>query len=146
MSPGYWRRPELNAAAFSPDPADAEARQFRSGDLGRVDAAGNLHFLARKGSRVKIRGQSVDLTEIEAALAGCPGVATAAVTAIDDAPPAPVRLLACIVPRDDALRDSQIVRRHLATRLPMYMLPADIVYADALPLTASGKVDRLALA
>jgi amino acid adenylation domain-containing protein len=146
VSPGYWRRPELNAAAFSPDPADAEARQFRSGDLGRVDAAGNLHFLARKGSRVKIRGHSVDLTEIEAALAGCPGVATAVVTAIDDAPPAPVRLLACIVPRDDALRDPQIVRRHLATRLPMYMLPADIVYADALPLTASGKVDRLALA
>jgi amino acid adenylation domain-containing protein len=145
-SPGYWRRPELNAAAFSPDPADPEGRRFRSGDLGHVDAAGNLHFLARKGSRVKIRGHSVDLTEIEAALATCPGLAAAAVTAIDDAPPRPVRLLACIVRRDDAPPDPQAVRRHLAARLPMYMLPADIVYVDALPLTASGKVDRLALA
>ena len=146
VSPGYWRRPELDAAAFSPDPADAETRRFRSGDLGRIDAAGILHFLARKGNRVKIRGHSVDLTEIEAALATCPGVATAAVTALDDAPPAPARLLAGIVARDGAVRDPQIVLRHLATRLPMYMLPAQIVYVDALPFTASGKVDRLALA
>lgn len=147
VSPGYWHRPDLDTAAFAVDPREPHARQFRSGDLGRIDASGNLHFLGRKGSRVKVRGHSVDLMEIEAALSTCPDVVKAAVAAIDDAAPTKsARLIAYVVPRDDAARNPQAVRRHLATKLPLYMLPNEIVYADTLPLTANGKVDRCALA
>ena len=146
VSPGYWRRPDLDSAAFSADPREVGGRQFKSGDLGRIDEAGNLHFLGRKGSRVKIRGHSVDLMEIEAALSACPDVMKAAVAVVDDASQVkPARIIAYLVPRQDAARDPQVVRRDLATRLPRYMLPAEIVYLDTLPVTATGKVDRNAL-
>ena len=146
LSPGYWRRPELEAAAFSADPLQPGWRRYKSGDFGSMDEAGNLHFRERKGSRVKIRGHSVDLMEIEAALLSCPNVLQAAVIAIgDESKMDPVRLIAYVAARQDAARDPLAVRRHLATRLPLYMLPSGIVYLDALPLTAGGKVDRKAL-
>ena len=147
VSPGYWRRPELDEAAFSEAPGEPGVRRYRTRDVGRLDAEGHLHFLGRSGSRVKIRGYSVDLAEVEGALATCPLVEKAAVVAIDEASPTnPVRLVAHIVARSDAPRDPQVVRRHLAARLPLYMLPARIRYLDALPVTASGKIDRNALA
>ncbi len=141
LSPGYWRRPELDAGVFLADPLQPGGRQYKSGDLGHVDGAGNLHFLGRKGSRVKIRGHSVDLTEIEAALSACPDVLEAAVVGTGSEAQA-VRLIAYVVARKDAARDPSVIRRFLATRLPLYMLPAEIVYLDTLPLSASGKVDR----
>src|SRR6185312_2155408 len=81
VSPGYWRRPDLDAAAFSVDPAHPGWRRYRSGDLGRIDATGNLWFHGRTGTRVKVHGHSVDLMEVEAALCACPGVSRAAVIA-----------------------------------------------------------------
>jgi amino acid adenylation domain-containing protein len=147
LSPGYWRRPELEVAAFSADPLQPGWRQYKSGDFGSIDEAGDLHFRERKGSRVKIRGHSVDLMEIEAALLSCPDVLQAAVVAIgDESQMDPVRLIAYVATREDAARDPLVVRRYLATRLPLYMLPSRIVYLDALPLTAGGKVDRKTLA
>ena len=143
VSPGYWRRPDLDAAAFCVDPRDPTLRQYRSGDLGHIDAAGNLHFLGRKGSRVKVRGHSVDLMEIEAALSTCPSVRQAAVIATGDgSKAAPIRLVAYVATHGFADRDPLVTRRYLATRLPLYMLPAEIVYLDALPMAASGKIDR----
>jgi hypothetical protein len=147
VSPGYWRRPELDAAAFSVDPQEPCGRHYASGDFGHIDEAGNLHFLGRKGSRVKIRGHSVELMEIEAALAACPGVTKAAVLAKSGETQAEsVRLTAYVATRDKTDRDPSRIRRNLATRLPPYMLPAAFVFVDALPLTASGKIDRNALA
>jgi amino acid adenylation domain-containing protein len=147
VSPGYWRRPELDAAAFSVDPQEPGGRHYASGDFGHIDEAGNLHFLGRKGSRVKIRGHSVELMEIEAALAACPGVTKAAVLAKSGETQAEsVRLTAYVATRDKTDRDPSRIRRNLATRLPPYMLPAAFVFVDALPLTASGKIDRNALA
>ncbi|HSQ83072.1 MAG TPA: AMP-binding protein [Casimicrobiaceae bacterium] len=147
VSPGYWRRPELDAAAFFVDPREPGWRQYASGDLGRFDEAGNLHFLGRNGGRVKVRGNSVDLTEIDAALAQCPGIARAAVLA------SPVegeadssRLVAYVTVREPADRVPAVLRRRLAARLPSYMLPSSFVFLDALPETATGKVDRQALA
>ncbi len=146
VSPGYWRRPELDTAAFSSDPLHPGSRRYGSGDFGYIDESGNLHFRGRKGSRVKIRGHSVELMEIEAALAACPGVMQAAVTAESVAPQADsVRVVAYVATEREADRDSSRIRRHLAARIPAYMLPADIVFVDALPLTATGKVDRRAL-
>jgi amino acid adenylation domain-containing protein len=146
LSPGYWRRPDLDAAAFSEDAGAAGWRRYKSGDLGRIDPSGKLHFLGRKGSRVKIRGHSIDLMEIEAALATCPDVAQAAVVATgDEAKMERVRLVAFVAPRDGAVRDPRLIRRFLSTRLPLYMLPTDVRYLDALPMTASGKIDRTKL-
>jgi amino acid adenylation domain-containing protein len=147
VSPGYWRRPELNAAAFSTDPVEPGGRCYFTADLGRIDAEGNLHFLGRKGSRVKIRGQSIDLSELEAALSACPGVIKSAVVATSDEPQSePDKLVAFLVIGENAERNPLFIRRRLATRLPSYMLPGAFVFLDALPLTATGKIDRIALA
>ena len=85
--------------AFAADPGDARSRRYFTGDLGRIDEQGVLHFLGRKGSRVKIRGHTVDLAEVEAGLAACAGVTKAAVLAVGgDGPTEPGRLVAYLVP------------------------------------------------
>jgi amino acid adenylation domain-containing protein len=147
VSPGYWRRPELDSAAFADDPQQPGVRSYRSGDLGRLDAGGVLHFTGRKGGRVKIRGHTIHLTEVESALSECPGVAKAAVRAAsDDSGAAPDRIVAYVVAAAAADRSPSALRRELATRVPAYMLPASFVFLDAMPSTASGKIDRSALA
>lgn len=147
VSPGYWRRPDLDAAAFAPDPLQSGVRRYSSGDLGRIDEAGNLHFLGRSGSRVKIRGQSVDLTEVEAALSACPGVVKAAVLAPgEDGQQESDRLIAYLVMAASAERNPLKLRRRLAQSLPSYMLPGAFVFMTALPVTPRGKIDRTALA
>lgn len=145
LSPGYWRRPDLDAAAFFCAQEAPAGRRYRTGDIGRIEADGNLRYLGRKGSRVKIRGHSVDPAEIEAALSRCPGVAKAAVAVLEKAPAESVGLAAFVVPADERARDPQRIRRFLADRLPPYMWPAEIACVDAFPLTATGKVDRNAL-
>lgn len=146
LSPGYWRRPALDAAAFSAHPHHANWRCYRSGDLGRIDASGDLHFLGREGSRVKVHGHSIDLLEIEAKLAACPDVVQSAVVATgDESKMEPVRLIACVSMRKGADRDPSRIRQYLASRLPSYMLPTRIVCLDALPLLPTGKVNRAAL-
>jgi amino acid adenylation domain-containing protein len=145
VSPGYWNRPDLDARAFA-ETAGEPVRRYFSGDFGRVDEEGNLYFLGRRGGRVKVRGHSVDLAEIEAALSASPGVMKCAVVARDNDGGDSSTLIAHAVMRPDVARDHALLRRALSTRLPPYMLPAAFVFADALPLTASGKVDRGALA
>jgi amino acid adenylation domain-containing protein len=149
LSPGYWRRPDLDAASFFTDASEPDTRRYRSGDYGRIDGDGELHLHGRKGGRIKVRGHSVDVAEIEAALATCPNlVKTAIAVAVtdDDSPMRAARLVAYVVPRDRTTRDPQAIRRHLAAKVPRYMWPAAIVYLDALPMTPSGKIDRYALA
>jgi acyl-coenzyme A synthetase/AMP-(fatty) acid ligase/acyl carrier protein len=146
VSPGYWRRPELDAVAFAADPRDPGSRLYFTGDLGRIDEHGVLHFLGRKGSRVKIRGHTVDLAEVEAGLAACAGVTKAAVLAVGgEGSTEPGRLVAYVVVGREAERNAALLRRRLASLLPSYMLPNGYVFLDALPLTASGKIDRRAL-
>jgi amino acid adenylation domain-containing protein len=147
VSPGYWRRPELDAAAFAPSERHPGWREYAGGDQGRLDAQGILHFVGRKGGRVKIRGHSVDLMEVEAGLSLCPGVTRAAVLSeAADRLVESERLVAYVVTRNPEDRVAQTIRRHLADRLPWYMVPAGMVFVDDLPMTASGKVDRTALA
>jgi hypothetical protein len=147
VSPGYWQRSELNSSTFEADPAQRGERRYFTRDLGRIDDEGNLHFLGRGGSRVKIRGYSVDLAEVEAALCGCPGITKAAVLALGGGPQAEARrLVAYAVAATDGDRDAVRGRRHLAKCLPPYMLPTVVAFLDAFPLTSSGKIDRAALA
>ena len=146
VSPGYWRQASLDAAAFSGDSHEPSSRLFASGDLGRIDAAGELFFLGRKGSRVKIRGHSVDLMEIEAALSSCAGVDKAAVLAsMPEAGTDSAHLVAYVAMREAGDRNPMLLRRQLGARVPEYMLPAAFVFLDALPATPTGKIDRRAL-
>lgn len=145
LSPGYWRRPEQTRTAYPPTLASGDVRAYVSGDRGRIDASGNLSFLGREGSRVKIRGHSVDLTEVEAAFLACPEVRR--VIVFDEIPPGggeAARLVAVVELRGPA-RGAAELRRAVSARLPSYMLPAEISTVETMPLTSSGKIDRAAL-
>jgi amino acid adenylation domain-containing protein len=147
LSPGYWRRPSLNAVSFSSDPVGSNARRYFTGDLGSIGAHGNLHFIGRQSSRVKIRGQSIDLSEVEVALLACEGIVKSAVVALGETPQSePDRLIAYLVASETGDRNPLSIRRRVAARLPPYMLPTAFVFVTALPLTATGKIDRAALA
>lgn len=130
---GYHNRPELNAHKFT-------GRFYRSGDLARQRADGNFEYLGRVDSQVKVRGYRIELGEIEHALAGHPDVGSCAVLAREDTP-GNRQLVAYVAPR----AEGEALRAFLRERLPEYMLPAQFVFLDALPLTRNGKVDRAAL-
>src|SRR5918998_520240 len=144
LSPGYWRRPDLSQAAFSFDPHGGGERLYHTGDLGRMRPDGCLEYLGRKDLRVKIRGHSVEVAEIEAVLHDLAEVKEAAVRAIELAQD-DTRLVAYIVPRDESFPSVSRLRAALAEALPDYMIPSAFVRLEALPLTPSGKVDRRAL-
>lgn len=145
---GYWRRPGLTAAAFVPDPyGPPGSRMYRTGDLARRTRSGLLEFLGRADRQVKVRGHRVELAEIEAVLARHPEVAECVVTA-DTATPGDVRLVAFVVPAGEAPAaptrsgaGNDPVLRAVATELPAWTVPTEIVRLAALPLTANGKID-----
>jgi amino acid adenylation domain-containing protein len=146
VSPGYWKRPELNEAIFSDDPTRPGWRIFRPGDIGRIDRNGILHFMGRHATKAKVRGHTIELAEVEAALRLCPHVEEAAAAVISRRGQIGAEaLVAYLVVNSKADRDPKRIRRSLASHLPNYMLPGIYVFLDALPLTASGKLDRSAL-
>ena len=144
LARGYINRPELTAERFIPNPFVAGARLYKTGDLGRYFADGNIEFLGRKDHQVKIRGFRIELGEIEAVLAEHPSVQEC-VAAVRDDGGEEKQLVAFIVPRADWRVTSTEVRRFLRERLPDYMVPTAYVTLAALPLTANGKVDRKSL-
>ncbi len=144
MSPGYWHRPDLTAAAYTRDPANPDLRIYRTGDLGMFRPDGRLQLAGRADSQLKLAGQRVELSEIEAALGGLPGVNLAAAVA-RQATDGPV-VHAYVVPADGTRLTIEEVRRQMAERVPAYMLPARITLLAAMPLNNNGKVDRKALA
>ncbi len=139
---GYWRRPELTAERFVPDPCGPPgARLYRTGDLARHLPDGRLDFLGRFDHQVKIRGFRVELGGVESALLRHPGVVEAVVVAREEAG-GTLRLVAYVVPAGEAPAD---LRDFLKLRVPEFELPAAFVFLAALPLTPQGKVDRRAL-
>lgn len=138
---GYRNRPELTAQRF----LERDGRRlYRSGDLGRRGASGDLEYLGRGDDQVKIRGFRVELGEIETVLRRHAAVQDAAVLAADG-PGGEKRLVAWVVLRGGASAGDDELRAHAALSLPEYMLPSALVRVDALPLTANGKIDRAAL-
>jgi aspartate racemase len=147
---GYWGRPDLTAAAFVPDPWSAEpgARLYRSGDLGRRLPDGTLAFAGRRDHQVKVRGQRVEIGEIETELGRCPGVSRAVVTArreVRAGGSEETRLVAYVVPKSGEEVSAGALRRALAERVPAALVPSVFVLLDELPLTPTGKLDRAAL-
>ncbi|GHG84274.1 non-ribosomal peptide synthetase [Comamonas sp. JC664] len=140
---GYCNRPDLTAERFVPDPFSTEpgARLYRTGDRARYLLSGDLEFLGRADTQVKLRGFRVELGEIESALGKHPSVQGAVVLLRED-PGAPRRLVAYVVGPD--LGDTSVLRDHLRERLPDYMVPAVFVRLEAIPLSPNGKVDRKA--
>ena len=143
---GYLWRPALTAERFVRDPfADSpEARLYRSGDLVRYRADGELEFLGRQDGQIKLRGFRIELGEIEATLAAIEGVREAVAIAREDVP-GDKRLVAYITSIDGQPLSAATLRDALAKRLPEYMLPSALVQLEQLPLTPNGKLDRHAL-
>ncbi|HEX7182531.1 MAG TPA: amino acid adenylation domain-containing protein, partial [Thermoanaerobaculia bacterium] len=147
---GYLNRPELTAERFVPDGAGAPgARLYRSGDLARALPDGNLQFVGRVDTQVKVRGYRIELGEIEAVLGQHPGVQTCAVAALEDEAAGGKRLVAYVVRRrgEDGADGVGVpeLREILGRRLPDYMVPSAFVFLEAMPMTPTGKVDRRAL-
>ena len=136
---GYLDRPELTRARFVDDRFGGSGRLYRSGDLAWRDASGALYFAGRNDDQVKIRGHRLEPGEVQRALLAIDGVEQAVVIAEGDGEVA--SLLACVVSRLDA----ETVRQRLARVLPEYAVPATILTASALPLTAHGKLDTTAV-
>lgn len=150
LARGYLNHPELTAQKFIPNPFSAapDARMFKTGDLARYREDGVLQFLGRSDNQVKIRGNRVELGEIEATLRCHPAVINAVailrgLTHDDNS-------LVCYVVVGEHLADQphgliSELRAFLKTKLPEYMIPAVFVPLEGLPLTPNGKIDRLAL-
>ncbi|MFE4263620.1 non-ribosomal peptide synthetase [Streptomyces sp. NPDC056883] len=142
---GYHGRPDLTEKAFVPHPfggAPGE-RVYKSGDLARVLPGGLVQVIGRIDSQVKIRGNRVELTEVESALLDAPEVKQAAV--VDRQQGAERVLAAYVVPADGAAPTVAELRGRLARRLPDYMIPSELFRLDRIPLTGNGKADRAAL-
>ncbi len=146
LARGYLDRPALTAERFIPDPFSSEpgARLYQTGDLARFLPDGSVEFLGRSDQQVKIRGFRVEPGEVEALLSAHPHLAQAAVVAREDGS-GDRRLVAYFVAKEGQTCGAGELRRHLAARLPVYMVPSAFVQLDALPINANGKVDRRAL-
>lgn len=145
LARGYLNRPELSAEKFIPNPfANDGSRLYRTGDLVRWLPEGEIEFLGRIDSQVKVRGFRIELGEIEAVLGEHPLVKDVIVLAkkvrADDA-----RLVAYLVLDIGEKPAVEEMRAFVRARLPEYMTPASFVFLDAMPLTPSGKIDRHAL-
>jgi len=152
LAKGYLNQPDLTAAAFIPNPFSNKSglRLYKTGDLGRYLADGNIEFLGRIDDQVKIRGYRIELGEIEAALCQHPQVREAVVIVREDIPD-DKHLVAYVIP--DGINEksetqnlkSSDLRQFLKEKLPGYMVPATYAVLENMPLTLNGKVDRRAL-
>ena len=146
VAPGYLNRPELTAEKFMANPfagpGATDPVLYRTGDRVRVNPRGELEFLGRIDTQVKIRGHRVELAEIEAVLIGTGGLRHAVVTLAGGADGRPAVLAAYLLPTEDTVPDVTELKEACRLRLPAYMVPAVFQMVKVLPMLPSGKVDR----
>ncbi|MFD7005395.1 amino acid adenylation domain-containing protein [Rhodococcus jostii] len=141
LARGYLGRAGLTAASFVADPfGGVGSRLYRTGDLVRWDGLGSLVFVGRADFQVKVRGQRVELGEVESVLGRCPGVAAAVVVVGEGG-----RLVGYVVPEVGVRVDPGVVVEFAGSVLPGGVVPSVVVVLGELPVTASGKLDRAAL-
>lgn len=146
LASGYVNRPRTTAERFVPDPFLDGERMYRTGDVVKFTADGELQFVGRTDRQVKVRGYRIELEEVEARVTGCPEVREAAVVVRGNT------LVAYVVPkgeiRDGVWLDTDLktaITGKLNVEVPDYMVPETIVFLPALPLAPGGKLDRAAL-
>ena len=140
LARGYWGRPELTAERFVQSPFQPGARLYRTGDLARYLPSGELVCLGRVDDQVKIHGVRVELGEIESALRRVPGVRDAVASAWRDAR-GDLQLVGHVIP-DRVSPSVAAIRAELREHLPEVMIPPHILFSEAFPLTANGKIRR----
>ena len=147
---GYWGDARRTAERFVPDAYSGRpgARLYRTGDVARRGADGRLSYEGRADGQVKVRGFRIELGEVEAGLRGVGWVSEAAAAVVGEGDSA--RLVGYVVPHStcegaDCGHDVAGVRERVKELLPDYMVPAQVVVLDSLPLTTNGKLDRRAL-
>ncbi len=139
LARGYLNRAVLSAERFVANPyGPPGSRMYRTGDRGRWDHDGMLHFAGRTDSQLKVRGHRIEPGEIEAALLSHPHV-TGATVRLREAQPGDQRLVGYLTTNLPTRADD--VRQHVSRQLPDYMVPAHLVLLDHLPLTTNGKLD-----
>ena len=142
LAAGYLNRPDLTATSFLDISGE---RRYRTGDLGRWLRSGELLILGRLDTQVKLRGQRVELGEIEHRIAAYPGVQQAVAVVETQADQTQVlRSFITIDPQAEAPTQAEL-SSYLAENLPTYMIPSTIHKVAIIPLTAAGKVDRQTL-
>lgn len=143
LAHGYVGQAQLTAERFVANPyGEPGARMYRTGDLVRWTPEATLECLGRADTQVKLRGQRIELGDIENALLACPQVTQAAAT-VHHTPTGTAHLIAYI--SGSPALEPTAIRQLLSGRLPAYLVPAQVVVLDEFPLTSSGKLDRNAL-
>lgn len=143
LSAGYWRDEALTREKFTPSTRHPGMTEYRTGDFGRLLPDGLLEFVGRRDRQIKVRGNTVHLGEIEAALGICPGVGDIAVIGRDQG--GETRIIAwctAIGGEEQAASIRAWCRKHVAPAL----CPAEVIVVDALPMLGPGKVDLVELA
>ncbi|HEU4962493.1 MAG TPA: amino acid adenylation domain-containing protein, partial [Bacilli bacterium] len=143
LARGYWKRPDLTAERFIPDPFAKEvgARIYKTGDIARYLPNGAIEYLGRSDFQVKIRGFRIELGEIESQLLQQESIKEAVVA---DRGEAGNKYLCAYLVADRELTVSEL-RDALSKQLPEYMIPSYFMYLEQLPLSPNGKLDRKAL-
>ncbi len=136
---GYLNNPALTAERFIDNPVAPGERIYRTGDIARWLADGNIEYLGREDAQVKIRGLRIELGEIESTIREYPGV-TDCVTIVKKYSETVLLIVAYLVCKPEVEFDG--LKRHLKERLPRYMIPNHFERIERLPLTESGKADR----
>ncbi|MEK8169029.1 hypothetical protein NKH77_01895 [Streptomyces sp. M19] len=149
LAEGYVGRPDLTERAFVPDflgiPDNPSGRIYRTGDLGRITEDGEIEYLGRIDSQVKVRGYRIELSEIESVLLRADGIAQAAVTTWQPEPGLTELAGYYSLREDTAEIDQARLYEHLREHLPAYMIPACVDELATIPTLPSGKTDRSAL-
>ena len=141
---GYWNRADLTTRAFVADPHNPRLRTYRTGDIGRMHPDGCLEHLGRRDALTKIRGVTVAIADVEAAIGRLPSIREAAV-GLKPGRRGETRLVAYYVPQPDASVTTSAIRRDLVQLLAPQLIPSAYVAMERLPLNENLKVDRNAL-
>nr|WP_318382765.1 enterobactin non-ribosomal peptide synthetase EntF [uncultured Enterobacter sp.] len=150
LAQGYLGRPDLTASRFIADPFAPGERMYRTGDVARWLENGAVEYLGRSDDQLKIRGQRIELGEIDRLMQALPDVAQAVTHACVLNQAALVggdarQLIGYCVSASGRTLDTVQLREQLATQLPAHMVPVMLMQLDELPLSANGKLDRKAL-